>query len=135
MAHVASTRLKRLKCIEWMWQANPNPWSKSEPAEWSHYSHVENLIIEEAFSNNQPQAIFDRYYIDLKHKVQIFNDDHHKQRPVKRVECNKEDKHLREERFMVAPITAKSSTGGEYGWISAFIIEVRRDLGLKRGSM
>ncbi|CAF1178330.1 unnamed protein product [Adineta steineri] len=118
-----------------MWQANPNPWSKSEPAKWSHYSDVENLIIEEMFSRNQPRAIFDRYYIDFKHMIQTFNDDHHKQRPVKRVECNKEHKHLREERFMIAPITAKRSAGGEYGWISPFIIEVRRDLGLKKNQL
>jgi hypothetical protein len=129
------TRLKPLKHIEWMWQSNTNPWSNSEPAEWSHYSDVENLIIEEAFSNNQPKAMFDRYYIDFEHKIQILNDDHHKQRPVKRVECNKEDKHLREERFMVAPMTSKRSTGGEYGWVSPFIIEVRRDLGLKKDQL
>jgi hypothetical protein len=135
MAHAASTRLEPLKDIEWMWQSNANPWSKYEPAEWSHYSDVENLIIEEAFSNNQPQAMFDRYYIDFKHKVQILNDDHQKQRSVKRVVCNKEDKHLREERFMVAPIISKRSTGGEYGWVSPFIIEVRRDLGLKKDQL
>jgi hypothetical protein len=129
MAHATSTRLEPLKHIEWMWQ------SKSEPAEWSHYSNVENLIIEEAFSNDQPQAIFDHYYIDIKNKVQISNDDDSKQRPVKRVERKKEDKHLREERFIDAPIISKSLMGGEYGWVSPFIIEVRRDFGLKKDQL
>ena len=45
-----------LKTVEWMWQSNPNPYSKSEKAIWSHYSDLENLIIEEAFQDKQPRA-------------------------------------------------------------------------------
>ncbi|CAF4356878.1 unnamed protein product, partial [Rotaria sordida] len=48
MGSVAPTIAKSLKHIEWMWQSNPNPWSGLEPAEWSHYSDAENIIIEEA---------------------------------------------------------------------------------------
>ncbi|CAF3889786.1 unnamed protein product, partial [Rotaria sp. Silwood1] len=55
-----------LNRIEWTWQSNPDPWSTTEPTEWNHYSDVENLIIEEAFSNKQAQALLDGYYIDFK---------------------------------------------------------------------
>ncbi|CAF4461205.1 unnamed protein product, partial [Rotaria magnacalcarata] len=69
-----------------MWQSNPNPWSESEPVEWSHYSDLETLIIEGAYSIKQSQAILDDYYIDFKQKRQISNIDSNKQRPIKRVQ-------------------------------------------------
>ncbi|CAF3740358.1 unnamed protein product [Rotaria sp. Silwood1] len=119
-----------LKNIEWMWQSNSSPFSKSEPAKWSHYSDIENLIIERAFSSKQPRAILDDYYIDFKDNLQISNVDNNKQRPVKRVVRKREDKHLREERFMDLPVASGRSYGGEYGWVSPFIIEVRRQLSL-----
>ncbi|CAF1033832.1 unnamed protein product [Rotaria sp. Silwood1] len=120
-----------LKHIEWMWQSNLDPWSTYEPAKWSHYSDIENLIIERAFANNKPRAILDNYHIDFKDNLQISYVDNNKQRPVKRVVRQREDKHLREERFMDLPAASKGSFGGEYGWVSPFVIEVRRDLGLK----
>ena len=132
MAHAASSASDPSKHIEWMWKSNANPWSQSEPAEWSHYSDVQNLIIEEALLNNQPRAILDGYFIDFKHKVQISNDNDNNQRPVERMVRKREDKHLREERFVDTPIASKRPVGGEYGWISPFIVEVRRDLGLKK---
>jgi hypothetical protein len=135
MAEAASTVSNSLKHIEWMWQSNKNPWSKSEPAEWSHYSDLENLIIEEAFSNKQPKALLDGYHIDFIHKVQISNDDPDKQRAVKRIVRKREDKHLREARFMDDPIPSGRSFGGQYGWISPFIVEVRRDLGLSKDQL
>ncbi|CAF3818923.1 unnamed protein product [Rotaria magnacalcarata] len=104
-----------------MWQSNPNPWSKSEPVEWSHYSDVENLIIEEVLANKQPKCMLDGYYADAN-----------KQRPVKRVVRNREDNHLRQERFMFDPIAPLHSLGSTYGWVSPFIVEVRIDLGLRR---
>jgi hypothetical protein len=100
MACAVPTTLNTLKTVEWMWQSNPDPWSKTEPAKWSHYSDVENLLIERAFSNKEPRAILDDYYIDFSDNWQIFNNDGNKQRPVKRVMRKREDKHLREERFM-----------------------------------
>jgi hypothetical protein len=135
MTQAASTTPESSKQIEWKWQSNPNPWLKSEPAIWSNYSDVENLIIEEAFSNKLSEVMLDGYYIDFKHKVQISSDDNNKQRPVQRMFRNREDKHLREERFTLDPISPKRSFGGEYGWISPFIIEVRRDLGLRRNQL
>ncbi|CAF1494101.1 unnamed protein product, partial [Rotaria sordida] len=89
-----------LKTVEWMWQSNPNPFSKSEPAIWSHYSDLENLIIEEAFQDTQSRAQMDDYFIDFKSNLQISNTDDYEQRPIKRVVRKREDKHLREARFM-----------------------------------
>ncbi|CAF1103075.1 unnamed protein product [Rotaria magnacalcarata] len=120
-----------LKCVEWMWQSNPNPWSKSESAKWSHYSDVENLIMERAYSNGEAKAVLDDYYIDFKQNLQIFNMDDYKRRPVKRVVRKREDKHLREERFVDLPVNTGRSFGGQYGWVSPFIIEVQSDLKLE----
>ncbi|CAF0732486.1 unnamed protein product [Adineta steineri] len=120
-----------LKTVEWMWQSNPNPYSKSEKAIWSHYSDLENLIIEEAFQDKQSRAQLDNYYVDFKTNHQILNSDNYKQRPIKRVVRKREDKHLREARFMDLPVSSGRSFGGEYGWVSPFVIEVRRDMGLK----
>ncbi|CAF4920889.1 unnamed protein product, partial [Rotaria sp. Silwood1] len=131
MGGVSSTSANSLKHIEWIWQSNTNAWSESEPAEWSHYSDVENLIIEEAFSKKQPQVILDDYYIDFKDNLQISNIGDPKQRPIKRVVREREDKDLRKERFMDVPIASTHSFGGQYGWISPFVIEVRRDLDLQ----
>ncbi|CAF5006697.1 unnamed protein product, partial [Rotaria sp. Silwood1] len=133
MAAAASSTISKnsLKSVEWMWQSNPNPWSKSEPAEWRHYSDVENLIMERAYSNGEAKAVLDDYYIDFKKNRQISNIDNNKQRPVKREERKREDRHLREERFVDLPVTTGRSFGGEYGWVSPFIIEVRRDLKLE----
>ncbi|CAF4604903.1 unnamed protein product [Rotaria sp. Silwood2] len=136
-----TTPKNSLKCVEWMWQANPNPFSSSEPDIWNHYSDVENLIIERAYSNGEARAVLDDYYIDFQANRQISNTDDYKQRPVKRVVRNREDKHLREERFVDLPVSTERfvdlpvstehSFGGEYGWVSPFIIEVRRDLKLE----
>ncbi|CAF1273379.1 unnamed protein product [Rotaria sordida] len=132
MAEAISTTSKNsLKCVEWMWQANSNPWSDSEPAKWNHYSDVENLIIERAYSNKETRAVLDDYYIDFTQNRQISNTDDCKERPVKRVVRKREDKHLREERFVDLPVSTGRSFGGEYGWVSPFIIEVRRDLKLE----
>ncbi|CAF2822010.1 unnamed protein product [Rotaria sp. Silwood2] len=133
MAEAASSTISKnsLKCVEWMWQSNPNPWSISEPEIWSHYSDVENIIMERAYSNGEAKAVLDDYYIDFKENRQISNTDDYKQRPVKRVVRKREDKHLREERFVDLPVTTGRSFGGEYGWVSPFIIEVRIDLKLE----
>ena len=130
MATAPALPTNSLKTVEWMWKANADPFS-NEPAKWNHYSDVENIIIERAYSNKQPKAILDEYYIDFNDDLQVSNQDSYKQRPVKRVTRNREDKHLREDRFMDLPVGSGRSFGGQYGWVSPFIIEVRRDLGLK----
>ncbi|CAF1447653.1 unnamed protein product [Rotaria sordida] len=130
-SYVPPTLNNSLTIVEWMWQSNPNLLSKSEPATWSHYSDVENLIIERAFKTKQPRAVLDSYYIDLESKLQISNIDDYKQRPIKRVVRNRKDKRLREARFMDLPVSLGRSFGGEYGWVSPFVIEVRRALKLE----
>ncbi|CAF1450764.1 unnamed protein product [Rotaria sordida] len=130
-SYVPSILNNSLKTVEWLWQSNPNPFSESEPATWSHYSDLENLIIERAFKTEQPRAVLDDYYIDFENKLQISSTDNYKQRPIKRVVRNREDKHLREARFMDLPVSSLRSFGGEYGWVSPFVIEVRRDLQLQ----
>ena len=87
--------------------------------------------MEKAYSKGETKAILDDYYIDLKKKLQISHTDSHKQRPVKRIVLKREDKHLREERFVDLPVSTGRSFGGEYGWVSPFIIEFRRSLKLK----
>ncbi|CAF3972205.1 unnamed protein product [Adineta steineri] len=131
MASAVPTTSNSSKAVEWMWQSNPNPWSKSEPAEWSRYCDVENLIIEEAFSKKEQRAILDGYYIDFVDNIQVSDTDSNKQRSVKRVLCKKEDKHLREARFMDLPVASDRSFGGEYGFVSPFVIEARRYLNLQ----
>ncbi|CAF4282072.1 unnamed protein product [Rotaria magnacalcarata] len=132
MAYATSRQANNsLKTVEWMWKSNADPWSKSEPEKWSHYSDIENLIMEEAFSNKQPRALLDGYYIDFQDNLQVSNLDSNKQRPVKRVVRKREDKHLREARFVDLPVSSGRSFGGQYGWVSPFVVEVRRDLGLQ----
>ena len=135
MAEVTIKKSNSEKSVEWFWQSNPNPWSKSEPVKWSQYSDVQNLIIEEAFCNKKLKVELDGYDIDFEHNVQISKEDENKQRPVKRTMRKREDKHLREERFMINPIDSKRPFGGQYGWVSPLILEVRRHLGLRRNQL
>jgi hypothetical protein len=128
---VSQTSNNSLKTVEWIWQSNPNPFSKLEPAEWKHYSDLENLIIERASKNKEPRAVLDGYYIDLEHKLQVSSTEDYKQRPIKRVVRKREDKHLRKARFMDHPVSSRPLFGRQYGWVSPFIIEVRRDLKLE----
>ncbi|CAF1396500.1 unnamed protein product [Rotaria sordida] len=130
-SYASATPNNSLKHVEWMWKANPNPFSSSEPIIWNHYSDLENLIIEEAFQSKQQRALLDDYYIDFESNLQISNTDDYRQRPIKRVVRERQDKHLRETRFMDLPVSTERSFGGQYGWTSPFVIEVRRDLKLQ----
>ena len=118
--------------IEWMWNANKDPFLKTNSVEWRHYSDVENIIIEEAFTAGETHALFDDYHIDFKHKLQISNDDANKQRPVKRTVRGKNDLRLREERFLPNPIALDLPFGGQYGFIPPFIKEVVKHLNLTK---
>ena len=131
MADQISGITNDLTCVEWMWQSNPYPFIQHQEPEWSYYSDVENLIIEEAFLANKPQAMLDDYYIDLKHNIQVSNKDNTKQRPVQRVMGKRVNKASRGERFMPDPIAPKRPFGSEYGWVSPFILETRKHLKLK----
>ncbi|CAF3921018.1 unnamed protein product [Rotaria sp. Silwood1] len=118
--------------VQWMWNANENPFSTSYSSEWQSYSDIENMIIEQAFVVGQTHAILDDYHIDFKHNLQISNNDINKQRHVKRTTRNEDDKPLRKERFMSNPIAPKRPYGGLYGFISPFIQAVVKDLNLSR---
>ena len=131
MGSSTSTASSPLKTVEWLWQSNPNPWSTTEAPTWSHYSDLENIIIEEAFSARQPRADLDQYYIDLGSNIQVSSANPDNQRPVKRVERKRDDKHLREARFMDLPVASDRSFGEQYGFVSPFVIEVRRHLRLE----
>ena len=129
MATSAPSTTNSLKTVEWMWKANQDPYS-DEPDEWIHYSDVENIILEKAYSRNQPRATLDNYYIDLKKNLQVSIHGSYEERPVKRMVREREDKHLREARFIDLPVGSVRSFGGQYGWVSPFVVEVRRQLGL-----
>ncbi|CAF1438963.1 unnamed protein product [Rotaria sordida] len=118
--------------VQWMWNSSADPFSKPQPDQWNLYSDVENMIIEEAFRAGQTHAMLDDYHIDFKNNLQISNNDVNKQRPIKRMECNRSDIRLREERFMPNPIAPDRPYGGQYGFISPFIKEVVKDLNLTR---
>jgi hypothetical protein len=90
------------------------------------------MIIEEAFATGKDHAMLDDYHIDFKHQVQISNNDINKQRPIKRLVCNRDEKRLREERFMPNPIAPNRPYSGRYGFISPFIKETVKDLNLTK---
>lgn len=109
-----------------------DPFLPSQPAEWRLYSDVDNMIIEEAFRGGKTHAIFDDDHIGIKQKLQISNYNTNKQRPVKRMVCGRDDKCLREERFMPNPIAPDRPFGDQYGFISLFIKAVVKDLNLTK---
>ncbi len=118
--------------VQWMWNSSVDPFLESESDDWRPYSDVENMIIEEAFTTGKNHALLDDYHIDFKHQLQISNNDTNKQRPIKRLVCNRDDKRLREERFMPNPIAPDRPYGGLYGFISPFVKEVVKDLNLTK---
>ena len=130
MAYKIPTSGESSTRIQWMWKSSANPFSNSHPVEWKLYSDVENMIIEEAFQTGQKHAILDGYTIDFKKRIQIRNTDGNKQRPIRRMVCNRDDQHLREERFTFTPVDPKRPFGGLYGWISPFIKEVVKYLNI-----
>jgi hypothetical protein len=126
MAHAASSTMNASQMVEWIWKSNPNPFDKTQQAEWKHYSDVESCIIEKAWAAGQTQVIIDDYIIDFETGRQTSRTDSYKQRPVKRFIRNRNEKRIRESRFTDLPVSVGKSSGGQYGWISPFIVEVRR---------
>ncbi|CAF3600737.1 unnamed protein product [Rotaria sp. Silwood1] len=131
MAETITMKINKMEDVQWMWQSNSNPWSKTEAARWSPYADIDNFIIEAAYSKNEEYVKLDGYVIDLKNKVQISRKNEKNQRPIQRTLANKEDKHMREDRFISDPIAPHRRAGAEYGWVSPFIIEVRKYLELE----
>ncbi|CAF5226423.1 unnamed protein product, partial [Rotaria magnacalcarata] len=55
--------------------------------------------------------MLDNCCIDFEHSLQILNTDHSQKRPTKQVVRNREDKHLREERFVDLPVDSARPFG------------------------
>jgi hypothetical protein len=132
MGNSESASSKPSTRVEWMWNADANPFSNSPSTEWRHYSDVENMIIEKALAAGQTHAMLDDYHIDFQYNLQISNNDTNKQRPVKRMVCSRNDKRLREERFLSNPVAPDRPFGGQYGFIPPFIKEVVKHLNLTK---
>lgn len=108
--------------VKWMWQSDSNAWNQ--------YSDVENRIIEEAYIDNQVHVSLDDCDVNLKEKSHISNGSVNESRPIRRVIWERNDIHVRKERYISDPVAPKRSYGRQYGWISPFIQEVRRELNL-----
>jgi hypothetical protein len=104
-----------------MWKSNANPFSLTEPDEWSAYSDVETRMIEEAFQKKQTEALLDDYHINFKQLVQISNNNVEKQRPVKRMVNENAETRLREERFMPSSLLPLSPFSDGDLYFSTFV--------------
>ncbi|CAF1158255.1 unnamed protein product [Didymodactylos carnosus] len=130
MAHTASSSPKQQR-IEWMWKSNADPWSSSEKEQWTPYIDVESIIIEEAFQNKASEVLLDDYHINLRHFVQIANNNSETQRPVKRVIQERDDKiKIREARFIPSDIWPSKSFEQWGSGASNFIFAVRNHFDL-----
>jgi hypothetical protein len=67
----------------------------------------------------------------LTNRFRIADNNLNKPRPIKRVVGGRNETRLREASFIHHPITQGSLYGGQYGWVSPFIIEVRKCLNLQ----
>ena len=121
--------------VQWIWNSSPDPFSKSQPAQWRRFSDIESMMIEGAFQAGKNQAILDNDRIDLQKRIQISKTDAKKQRPVKRIIVNQDEIHFREERFITNPIECDRTHGGLYGFVSPFIKETVKHLKLIRDGL
>lgn len=99
----------------WYYRSEINPWlntseNQSNSENWTRYRDIEIDFIEEAYQENRPYVILDRYKIDFKHIIQINLNDETKQRPVKRETDFSRTGCLRENRFSSALFTISSSS-------------------------
>jgi len=69
----------------WMWQSNPNPYSDTEPQEWTKYSKMHCEVLEKAYQQQQKEIELDNYIIDFVENTQTNKYDSKKQRPIKRI--------------------------------------------------
>lgn len=144
-SNAAITSLERLdkplmhaQSFKWMFKSNTNPFSEYEPSEWRDYSDIENEIIEEAFMTKQTRAVLENYYIDFAWNIQIAANNENNQRPVQRLTFRRNymnNRKLREERFMPNPIAPKCPFSDQYGWLSVFMAEVKKNMKLRYAQM
>ena len=120
------------KRVQWCWKSNDSPFENTEVPEWSCYSDIENLIIENAYTTlKQSTVMLDDYHIDFEHQVQIANDDKTKQRPVKRKELDRDEGKLREARFLPDPIAPSNSFHDLVGFKKIFIDTFMEQFGIQ----
>jgi hypothetical protein len=119
---------------QWMWKSNIDPWDTTQTPQWSCYSDVENLIIEEAYQTKRKQVIFNGYCLDFSQMVQIANNDNKKRRPVKRVMKNsdsRDDVQNRNSSSTTAPVKAsvtnRPGAFGDFIW-EAYLLGQWRDV-------
>ena len=70
---------------QWFWNASPDPFSSSTPADWRDYSPQDNQKIEQSYNLKEKKASLDTHEIYFAERMQVSKDDFNKQRPVKRV--------------------------------------------------
>ena len=118
---------------EWMWNASADPFSDKVPPQWRSYSRTDSAIIEQAFAAGKTSTMLDDYHIDLEKSLQISKHDHNKQRPIKRVSCEKHQESSKGDRFSMDLISPPSTAyNGQYGWVPIFIKAAAKDLKLSR---
>ncbi|CAF1030236.1 unnamed protein product [Rotaria sordida] len=71
---------------QWFWNAASNPFSKSEPPNWTPYSDADNAKIENAFQKGDTKLQLGNYAIHINERMQVNQNDFSRQRPIKRVE-------------------------------------------------
>jgi hypothetical protein len=120
------------KHVEWYWKSNDDLFVNTDIPEWTRYSDIENIIIEEAFTKlKKPVVMLDDYHIDFEHRIQISNDNKNKKRPVKRMEMNRENRRLRKARFTPNPISPSSSFHDLVGLEKIFIDSFMKQFKIK----
>ena len=72
--------------VRWMWKSNNQPFDLTEKDEWTAYSSAITADMERAHNCRASQVCIDeKYMINFNEMVQISIDDHHCQRPVRRL--------------------------------------------------
>jgi len=69
---------------QWFWNASSNPFSSSQPAQWTPYSATDNQLIEQKFQSKSSKAELDNHIIHFHERMQVHKSDFHRQRPIKR---------------------------------------------------
>ncbi|CAF4868956.1 unnamed protein product [Rotaria sp. Silwood1] len=96
---------------------NGDVWNDNSNIEWVKYRDIEMQIIEEAYQQEKPEVLLDKYRIDLKEFIQFNRTNSSQQRPVRRQIGCKIQECLREERFNSSPLlTSTPSYGKALAW-------------------
>lgn len=112
--------------VNWMWKSNIDPWSSSEKEQWTSYTEIESIMIEEAYQDQAFEVLLDDYHINLKHFIQTSNENPSIQRQVKRVIQGEADRiKIREARFVPNEISPSKSFQQWENSATNFVFSVR----------